>query len=314
DIWESGYDSSEEANLKLKGLRDKHRKLTTAVHVSIESAKLKQEAKGEHDPWIYITEADFVCLTSENPLRAASLYKKVLQSAGGLNVDAVVRQLKLYQALGVKTDNVTAALSALPKEDGEQKKEKHFLLFTGHMIDKAGRKEPRFPPSKEGQAREAIKKKIIQEKNKLDENTALIGIAGGACGGDILFHEICEELEMASQMQLALLREQFLVESVAFAGPEWIERFDKLYRKLPHPVLSETKELPGWLRKKVDYNLWTRNNLWLLNNALVDGGIKMSLIALWDGTGGDDIGGTEHMVQEANKKGAKTIVIDMNSM
>jgi hypothetical protein len=83
---------------------------------------------------------------------------------------------------------------------------------------------------------------------------------------------------------------------------------------LPHTILSEKKELPGWLRKKEDYNLWTRNNLWLLNNALVDGGIKMSLIALWDGTGGDDIGGTEHMVQEANKKGAKTIVIDMNSM
>jgi hypothetical protein len=314
DLWESAYDSSEEAHLKLKSLKDKLKKLTVAVQVSIESAKIKQEAKGDTDPWIYITEADFVCLTSDNPARAANLYRKVLQGARELNVDAVVRQLKLYQALGVKTDNVTAALSALPKEDGEQKKGKHFLLFTGHMIDKASRKEPRFPPSKEGQAREAIKKKIIEEKNKLDEGTALIGIAGGACGGDILFHEICEELDIVSQMQLALPREQFIVESVAFAGPYWIERFDILYRKLPHPILAETKELPGWLRKKQDYNIWTRNNLWLLNNALVKGGINMSLIALWDGTGGDDIGGTEHMVQEANKKGAKTIVIDMNSM
>ncbi|MEO6327708.1 MAG: tetratricopeptide repeat-containing protein, partial [Ginsengibacter sp.] len=196
DIWESAYDSPEEASLKLKGLKDKLKKLTTAVQVSIESAKLKQEAKGEPDYWINITEADFVCLTSDNPVRAANLYKKVLQGAGGLNVDAVVRQLKLYHALGVKTDNITSALTALPDADDQQKKTTHFLLFTGHMIDKADRKEPRFPASKELQAREAIKKKVIEEKNKLDENTTLTGIAGGACGGDILFHEICEELDI----------------------------------------------------------------------------------------------------------------------
>ncbi|MEO6329870.1 MAG: hypothetical protein ABIO55_13110, partial [Ginsengibacter sp.] len=116
------------------------------------------------------------------------------------------------------------------------------------------------------------------------------------------------------QMPLAIPREQFIAESVAFAGPDWIERFDKLYKKLPHPVLSETRELSGWLRKKADYNIWTRNNLWLLNNALVNGGINMSLIALWDGKGGDDLGGTEHMVQEANNKGAKTIIVDIDKI
>lgn len=66
--------------------------------------------------------------------------------------------------------------------------------------------------------------------------------------------------------------------------------------------------------KKSGYSVWQRNNLWMLYNALVCGGIQMTLIALWDGKGGDETGGTEHMVQEANKKGAKTIVIDMNSI
>ncbi|MEJ7830008.1 MAG: hypothetical protein WKF91_17495 [Segetibacter sp.] len=37
----------------------------------------------------------------------------------------------------------------------------------------------------------------------------------------------------------------------------------------------------------------------------------MSLIALWDGKGGDGVGGTQHMVKEAQAKGAKTIIIDI---
>jgi len=216
--------------------------------------------------------------------------------------------------LNVKAGNIKSALTALPEADGQQKVATYHLLFTGHMIDKPDRKEPRFPASKEALVKEEIKKKIIEEKNKLSENKKLLGIAGGACGGDILFHEICEELGIDSHMYLALPRKQFIVESVAFAGSDWIERFDKLYKKLPHPLLSENQELPNWLRKKADYNIWTRNNLWLLNSALVNSGINMSLIALWDGKGGDDIGGTEHMVQEAKKKGAKTMLIDMNSI
>ena len=48
-----------------------------------------------------------------------------------------------------------------------------------------------------------------------------------------------------------------------------------------------------------------RNNLWELNSAMVNGGMNMTLVALWDGKGGDAAGGTEHMVQEANDRGAK---------
>ncbi|MEP7107267.1 MAG: hypothetical protein ABI760_04780 [Ferruginibacter sp.] len=51
-----------------------------------------------------------------------------------------------------------------------------------------------------------------------------------------------------------------------------------------------------------------------MNSSLVNGGINMSLIALWDGKGGDGAGGTEHMVKEAKERGAKTVVIDMNEL
>jgi hypothetical protein len=184
----------------------------------------------------------------------------------------------------------------------------HYLLFTGHMIDKPEREIPRFPEKKENSVRQKLKEEI--EKVKRNTTGKLKGIAGGACGGDILFHEICQELKISTELFLALPREKFLVESVVFAGHGWVERFDKLFEKLPVRVLSKSQELPEWLKRNKTLSIWERNNLWQLNCALKDGGLNMSLIALWDGKGGDGPGGTADMVKEAKAKGARTIIIN----
>ena len=60
----------------------------------------------------------------------------------------------------------------------------------------------------------------------------LLGISGGASGGDILFHEVCEELNIPSQMYLVLPKSDYIKESVADSGADWIERFNGLYEKL----------------------------------------------------------------------------------
>lgn len=199
-----------------------------------------------------------------------------------------------------------------PVQEKAAEAKTHFLLFAGHMIDKQGRKEPRFPKEKEAAARERIKEKAAAVKARW--NTNVIGIAGGASGGDILFHEVCAELDIPTDLYLILPAEKFKAESVNFAGPDWVDRFDALYQKLPHRVLCNTKELPAWLQKKKDYSIWERNNLWMLNSALVNGGRNMTLMALWDGRGGDGPGGTQHMVQEARTRGANTIVIDVKTL
>jgi hypothetical protein len=36
-------------------------------------------------------------------------------------------------------------------------------------------------------------------------------------------------------------------------------------------VLAESKELPRWLAGKNDYDIWRRNNLWMMFNALATG-------------------------------------------
>lgn len=308
DTWELEYDTDEEAALALKAYKAKHARLATVVHVAIDAENKRLLRQDSSDPWLNITEADLKCLTLSKPGRVKNLYSKVLKFANGFNFDAAQRQLQIYDQLNVITDNVKAALAAFANTDlSTTEKKRHYILFTGHMIDKPHRKEPRFPADKEGVVRAAIKAAVQKEKENADGPVS--GICGGACGGDILFHEVCKELGIPTELYLALPREEFIVESVQFAGADWVDRFDDLYKVLPRKILSQTKELPVWLQKKGNYSIWERNNLWMLYSTLSHGAMQMTLIALWDGKEGDGEGGTEHMVSEAKERGAKTIVL-----
>lgn len=311
--WELEFDTKEEADTALKGYREQHHKLTIMVSASVEAEDKRLKREDKSDPWLEITEADLRCLTLQRPERVKILYSKVLKYADGFNFDAAERQLRIYEKLNILPDNVHAALGAFADlQSSFTEKKRHYILFTGHMIDSPGRPEPRFPESLADAAKEAIRQAVLEEKNKIEG--AILGIAGGACGGDILFHEVCQELGIESILYLALPRELFITESVQDAGPEWIERFDRLYTKLEKRVLAKTKALPKWLQKKAGYSIWERNNSWMLNSALVNSGLHMTLIALWDGKAGDKPGGTQHMVNQAKARGAKAVIIDINEL
>jgi hypothetical protein len=310
--WENKFGKKRDAERALEDLHDKRQQLTAAMRVTIDAEQQLLRDKNQEDTWLDITEADFIFLTEPAVGRVTTAYKTALQGATAFNYDAVQRQLMLFKSLGIFAGNVDAVLQTMPAQHAMQSTVTHILLFTGHMIDKPGRETPRFPASHEQTARREIKKLVMQET--ADQNKTCLGISGGACGGDILFHEVCRELGIKTELYLALPRDEFISNSVAFAGPSWIDRFNALYSTMPHYTLCDTPSLPKWLEKKKDYTIWTRNNLWELHNALVNGGMHLSVIALWDGKGGDGPGGTEHMVKEAQSKGAKTLIIDSNTL
>ena len=181
---------------------------------------------------------------------------------------------------------------------------KHKILFTGHMIDKGDRANPRFPAYKEAAVKMELQKRIIKLKNNVPDT--MIGIAGGACGGDILFHEVCRELEIQSEMYLALPVIEFKKASVSFAGNDWDERFDKLIEEVPVHILDE--------QAGKNNNVWEQANLWMLIEGLNNGGRNMTLLALWNGKDGDDTGGTEHMVKKAKKECAAVDIIDIDEI
>ncbi len=179
------------------------------------------------------------------------------------------------------------------------------ILFTGHMIDKDGRENKRFSSTKENEVREEIRKQIVHEK--VHAKDGIIGIASGACGGDILFHELCMELKIPTHIYLAMPEVEFKKASVSFAGKNWDSRFDALVKKLPVCILQSNAE-----NKKE--NVWEQTNAWMLEKALVNGGENMSLMALWDGQSGDGAGGTEHMINMAKEKGSRINIIDIKKI
>lgn len=177
------------------------------------------------------------------------------------------------------------------------------LLFTGHMIDAPGREKPRFPSGKEDAAQKAIRDAVEAERSS---GGVAFGIAGGASGGDILFHEICAELGIPTRLHLALPRDPYVEASVAPVGGDWVERFDRLAGRVPSQVLAGARE--------DDPGIWQRTNLWMLEEALAEGGERVTLIALWNGQEGDGPGGTGDLVERARERGARTVILDTRKL
>jgi hypothetical protein len=114
---------------------------------------------------------------------------------------------------------------------------------------------------------------------------------------------------------LLLPQEKFEVTSVQQGGPDWVDRYRSLLSRLTPKVLQETAELPRWLVDKPNYNIWERNNLWMMFNAIATGTRDLTLISLYNRereAGGP--GGTGHLVTEAAKWGFKQIELDASEL
>ena len=321
--WELSFDSESEAGRELELRKAQISQLAAAVDVSLEANKKRLAQRGKTDTWADISECDLLFLTSEKPLRVATAYQKALTGVPDFYTGSVIDQLSLYQKLGVFKENLEAVLAKISSTSTEtEEKSDHsaektrVLLFTGHMIDAPDRETPRFPAGKEQDARQKIREYV--EKELAESGGIKYGIAGGASGGDILFHEVCHELGIRTRLYLAISRNEFIQESVAPAGAEWIERFNRLYERQEAQnqvrTLCDSKQLPRWLREKPDYNIWQRSNLWMLYNAKADAGSNVTLIALWDGQEGDGPGGTKDLIERGKKSAVKSLIINTKQL
>jgi hypothetical protein len=189
----------------------------------------------------------------------------------------------------------------------------HVLLFTGHMVDAPGRHPPRFPrtAAAEGAARQLIEG-ALKDHVRPDERT--VGIAGGACGGDLLFHEACRAAGVATRLLLALPARQFERTSVEPGGTQWVDRFRALCAASPPFVLQPDPAAPAW-RSPPAYDLWQRNNHWLLCGALALGAARRTAIALHNpDLDADGPGGTVHLLSEARSRGFDCVALDARAL
>lgn len=183
------------------------------------------------------------------------------------------------------------------------------LLFSGHMVDAPGRKEPRFPPHQVPRAQAAIEQALAS----LGAGPGDLALTQGAAGGDLLFAQACLARGVRLQLLQPIEEERFVAESVlkSSEGEAWHARYLAVRAQLAEPLRSAPAEL-GAPPPGVD--VWERGNLWLLYTALAHGFDRLRCVLLWNGGGGDGPGGTRHMREAVERRAGHVTWLDTRTL
>lgn len=181
------------------------------------------------------------------------------------------------------------------------------LLFSGHMVDAPTRPTPRFPAAKEPMAIQ----RIAEALDRLGAGAQDLALTQGACGGDLLFTEVCQQRGVTVQWLQPFDEPTFIQKSVVCHSETWLVRYQATKAKLTTEIRSAPREL-GPLPAGVDP--YERCNLWLFETALSYGLSKVQFVCLWNGGGGDGPGGTAHMYYEVKRRTGQVVWIDTRTL
>jgi tetratricopeptide (TPR) repeat protein len=280
------------------------------------SCKLK--LSDQQDYWALVTRAEIALLEDdEGAMRdhydqAAAL---AVNDGNPFYLDSSSQTLDFLRDLGFRPELVGAAAEII--DEGErQLRDQHrakpdqpaeparVVLFSGHMIDRPDRAQPRFPEAKAA----AAEQRIGEELDKLGIGPADLGVAQAACGGDLLFIRQCLQRGVRLEIYLPQSEPDFLRDSVSYGAPHWQDDYDAVKN---HPD-AKFRVMPDGLGPAPEgIDFYDRCNRWMLYSGLSNGLAKVSFITLWDGKPGDGPGGTEHLVELVRKlTGRQPVLID----
>ena len=177
------------------------------------------------------------------------------------------------------------------------------LLFSGHMVDRPDRPQPRFPPGKVA----AAARRLDDLLATLAAGPADCALTQGAAGGDLLFAEACQARGVDLQLLLPLPEAEFIATSIlpCADGRQWAQRYQSVRRQLRRPPAI----LPA-----ADGDPYVRCNRWLLDRALTLAPEGLHFICLWDGGDGDGAGGTADMIGEVRRRGGRIDWLDTRQL
>ena len=328
EVWLDQFDCEDDARRELTECEAQYQQLSGAVALSLEASRNALRKRWNPDPeeqlLTAINEAEHAFLTGRRPRTVAQRYREALTGAPSYVVSGVREQLAVFEKMQVRSEFVVEVAAVLDELSDAMpdtitsgfRRIRRLILFTGHRIDDEGRTPPRFPRTKaaENEARRLIADAVAKER---ETESLILGVAGGRCGGDILFHEVCAELKIETRMFLPVPKEAFSASSVEPGGGDWVDRFERLVERLNPRVLSEKEELPAWLqgreydrREDTKYNTWQRHKLWMLFNVLAMNAQSLTLIALWDQGSADGPGGTQDLVSHVKSRGYKVVRLE----
>lgn len=272
--------------------------------------------------WAAATLGDLAVLRGD-PAATIRAYKEAiaLSNDNWFALDSTLSQLRLLQILGFAPEAVAAGIQTFERAltrltpPVERQLPDHVLLFSGHMIDAAGRQAPRFPADKESVAASAIATAL----DELAASPADLALTQGSSGGDILFAEAALARGLRLQLLLPLPEPDFIAQSIlpASNGDTWRKRYLALRAHplcLPPRVMSDELGPPPVDSHGVAASPFERCNAWLLNSALTLGIQRTRFICLWNGDSGDGPGGTEQMVEEVRRRTGQVTWLDTRKL
>lgn len=267
--------------------------------------------------WAEATIGDLEVLVG-TPQTVKAAYKEAIarnnKDKDWFALNSCLAQLKILENLGFHSENVEAGIAAF--DHALQKlvqpkawQPRQVFLFSGHMIDAPERPTPRFPAEKEA----AAAQKIAEVLNQLGAGPDDLALTQGACGGDLLFTEACQQRGVQVQWLQPFKEPEFIQKSVVCSSEVWRERYMMAKANLTQGIRSAPEQLG---KSPAGVNPYERCNLWLLYTALSYGIEKVRFICLWDGSGGggDGPGGTAHMYEEVNRRTGRVTRIDTHSL
>lgn len=305
NAWMRTFDSDREAKEYRKRLLKEVRALQLLVPAAVEAGLDQLELLDPERTWAEVSKADLLFLSKADEQRVISRYQHALPKDNLFVGDAAKGQLQLFADLGIQdalARVVIAAIDeiyALPRIAEDKAPPLHVVLFAGHRVDTPGRSEARFPAQHEDRARQLI----YDALSKLDRKHQLLGLASAAPGADILFHEVCDDLNIPSILCLPMPAADYARLEFKHCD-DWRSRFLRLKEAKKEILeLSDQEGLPKWLYG-AQTNPWVRGNFWVLQMALTAGAETITLIALWDHKKeGDAPGGTADMVHIVKETG-----------
>lgn len=178
---------------------------------------------------------------------------------------------------------------------------KRVLIFTGHLIDAAGREEERFPIELQGDVRRLIRTYLDEE---IRHDTPDVAITSLGAGGDMIFADEILKSGIPLIVFLPFEKERFLEESVSYKKMEggkgsgkWVQEFERILKQADRVIYSNGQQGES-------------NPFEACNRAILEHGLKLaggdremvSAIALMRPQEVMKKGGTAHFVEDLKKR------------
>ena len=247
--------------------------------------------------WRQATLGEAALILGDAPA-AARHYAAAMALAQGRygDLSTTRRQSRLLaQHLPVDDEWLDGALSIPP-----------VLVFTGHMVDQAGRATPRFPADLESAVRLAIRASIAAMR-------PLAAYGSAACGADILCLELVREFGGEIHIVLPFPPGEFRHTSVDRAASDWGARFDRLLEHADSVTVTSDHRASGSLAPFEYANLVLTGLGWLRAEVL---DTRLQGLAVWDpgnGSGGER-GGSASVVSAWERRGIPTEHVDLSRL